>query len=174
LDYIPKEVQPYFVKRICFYGPESTGKSTAAVRMAEHYHTLSVPEVAREMLVTNNFTIDDIIRIGKAQTERVLECTRLANKLLFCDTDVIVTQIYSRHYLGVVPEICFEFERQVKYDKYFFFDIDVPWVEDRIADRNTNGNIDVEEEVFVVLHLPFELKQNFRNDSQIMSRIDCV
>jgi HTH-type transcriptional repressor of NAD biosynthesis genes len=133
-DFIPKEVQPYFVKRICFYGPESTGKSTAAVRMAERYNTVSVPEVAREMITSNDFTLDDIIRIGKAQTERVLEYTKIANKLLFCDTDVIVTQIYSRHYLGVVPDILYELEKEVKYDQYFFFDIDVPWVEDGLRD----------------------------------------
>jgi len=133
-DYIPEVVRPYFVKRICFYGPESTGKSTAAIKMAERYNTISVPEVAREMLVTNDFTVEDIIKIGKAQTERVLEYTKVANKLLFCDTDVIVTQIYSKHYLNVVPEVLYELEREVKYDKYFFFDIDVPWVEDGLRD----------------------------------------
>ncbi|HEX8059497.1 MAG TPA: ATP-binding protein [Cyclobacteriaceae bacterium] len=122
------------VKRICFYGPESTGKSTAAIRMAKHYNTLSVPEVSRELISTNDFTVDDIIRVGKAQTGRVLEYTQLANKLLFCDTDVIVTQIYSKHYLGVVPGILYELEKQVKYDQYFFFDIDVPWIDDGLRD----------------------------------------
>src|SRR3954465_10438184 len=86
------------------------------------------------MLVTNDFTVEDIIQIGKAQTERVLEYTRLANKLLFCDTDVIITQIYSKHYLNVVPEILYDLEKQVKYDHYFFMDIDVPWVEDGLRD----------------------------------------
>jgi HTH-type transcriptional repressor of NAD biosynthesis genes len=133
-DFIPKEVRPYFVKRICFYGPESTGKSTAAVRMAEHYNTLSVPEVARELISSNKFSVDDIIRIGIAQTERVLEYSKLANKLLFCDTDLIITQIYSRHYLGVVPEILYELEKKVSYDKYFFFDIDIPWIDDGLRD----------------------------------------
>jgi len=133
-EYIPEIVRPYFVKRICFYGPESTGKSTAAIRMAERYNTLSVPEVAREMLVTNDFTVEDIIKIGKAQTERVLEYTSRANKLLFCDTDVIITQIYSKHYLNVVPDILYDLEKQVKYDHYFFCDIDVPWVEDGLRD----------------------------------------
>jgi HTH-type transcriptional repressor of NAD biosynthesis genes len=133
-DFIPKEVRPYFVKRICFYGPESTGKSTAAVRMAEHYNTLSVPEVARELITSNQFSVDDIVRIGIAQTERVLEYTKLANKLLFCDTDLIITQIYSRHYLGVVPQILYELEKKVSYDKYFFFDIDIPWIDDGLRD----------------------------------------
>lgn len=102
--------------------------------MAELYKTVYVPEVAREMITSNDFTVDDIIRIGKAQTERVLEYTKLANKVLFCDTDVIVTQIYSRHYLGIVPEILYELERKVKYDQYFFFDIDVPWIDDGLRD----------------------------------------
>jgi HTH-type transcriptional repressor of NAD biosynthesis genes len=173
-DFIPKEVQPYFVKRICFYGPESTGKSTAAIRMAQHYNTISVPEVAREMITTNNFTVDDIIRIGNAQTERVLEYTKLANKLLFCDTDVIITQIYSRHYLGVVPDILFELEKQVKYEQYFFCDIDVPWIEDGLRDLGhlrqdmrrifmeelTKRNID-----FILLHGSFEERERLIKDS---------
>lgn len=133
-DFIPEVVRPYFVKRVCFYGPESTGKSTAAIRMAERYNTVSVPEVAREMLITNDFTVDDIIAIGKAQTQRVLDYTKIANRLLFCDTDVIITQIYSKHYLGVIPEILFDLEKQIKYDHYFFMDIDVPWVEDGLRD----------------------------------------
>jgi len=133
-DFIPDEVRPYFVKRVCFYGPESTGKSMAAVRMAERYNTVSVPEVAREMITSNKFTVEEIIRIGQAQTERVLEYSKIANKILFCDTDLIITQIYSRHYLGVVPEILVELEKKVSYDHYFFFDIDIPWIDDGLRD----------------------------------------
>lgn len=133
-EFIPEIVRPYFVKKMCFYGPESTGKSSTAIRMAKRYNTLSVPEVAREMLITNDFTIDDIIKIGIAQTERVFELSKSANKILFCDTDLITTQIYSRHYLGVVPEILYQLERKVTYEAYFFFDIDVPWIADGLRD----------------------------------------
>lgn len=133
-DFIPDEVRPYFVKRICFYGPESTGKSTAAMRMADRYKTAFVPEVAREMLITNKFTLEEIIRIGQAQTERVIELSKSANKIMFCDTDLIVTQIYSQRYLGMVPEILYQLEKQVAYDKHFFFDIDVPWIADGLRD----------------------------------------
>ncbi len=122
------------IKRICFYGPESTGKSTMAKRMAEYYKTEWVPEVAREIVTNNDFTIDDIIKIGHAQTERVLEKTKTANKILFCDTDLISTQIYCRHYLKVVPPILLELEKQIKYDLYFLFEPDVPWVADGLRD----------------------------------------
>lgn len=121
-------------KLICFFGPESTGKSVMAQRMAEYYQTAYVPEVAREIVSSNNFTLDDIIKIGRAQTERVIEKTKTANKLLFCDTDLITTQIYSRYYLHTVPPILFELEKRISYDHYFLFDVDVPWVADGMRD----------------------------------------
>jgi HTH-type transcriptional repressor of NAD biosynthesis genes len=119
---------------ICFYGPESTGKSVMAKKMAEHYQTQSVPEVARELITSNSFNREDIIMIGRVQTERVFQKARNANKVLFCDTDLITTQIYSRQYLKVVPPILYELEKMVQYDLYFLFDIDVPWVSDGLRD----------------------------------------
>lgn len=133
-QYIPAVVRPYFVKKICFYGPESTGKSVMAKYMAEYYHTESVPEVAREIVSNNDFSLEDIIRIGQAQTQRVLDTAKTANKLLFCDTDLITTQIYCRHYLHHIPEELYDLEKQVHYNQYFLFDIDVPWVADGMRD----------------------------------------
>jgi len=133
-EFIPGQVRPYFIKKVCLYGPESTGKSTMAQRMAERYHTEFVPEVARELITSNNFTIEDIERIGRAHARRIAEKSSVANKILFCDTDVITTQIYSRHYLGVVPEILYFLETRTSYDQYFLFDIDVPWVADGLRD----------------------------------------
>ncbi|MEQ1585414.1 MAG: AAA family ATPase [Cyclobacteriaceae bacterium] len=133
-EFIPEVVRPYFVKKICFYGPESTGKSVMAKQMAEYYKTEFVPEVAREIVSSNEFTLDDIIRIGYAQTERINEKQKSANKILFCDTDLITTQIYCRHYLGVVPDVLYELEKKTIYDHYFLFNIDVPWVGDGMRD----------------------------------------
>lgn len=107
-----------------------------AKHFAKLYDTEFVPEVARELISSNDFTLDDIIRIGHAQTARVKEKLKTANKFLFCDTDLITTQIYSKKYLGVVPEIVFELEKEIHYDKYFLSDIDVPWVADGLRDLN--------------------------------------
>jgi len=136
-DFIPSVVRPYFVRKVCFYGPESTGKSTMAIEMAEWYETEFVPEVAREMIKSNNFTVEDIIAIGHAHLQRIEEKTNIANKILFCDTDAITTQIYSRHYLHVVPPILHTLENKVKFDTYFLMDIDVPWVPDGLRDLGT-------------------------------------
>ncbi len=150
-NFIPHVVRPYFVKKICFYGPESVGKSSMALRMAEKYNTISVPEVAREMLTTNDFSIADIVNIGLAHEKRIYDLLPQANKFLFCDTDAITTQIYSQHYLHVVPEILFEIERRTTYDHYFLFDIDVPWVSDGLRDL---GNL--RENMFLIFKSELE------------------
>jgi HTH-type transcriptional repressor of NAD biosynthesis genes len=133
-QYIPPVVRPYFVKKLCFYGPESTGKTKMSEILAKRYDTGFVPEVARELITSNDFTADDIIRIGYAQVERVNEKLKSANKILFCDTDAITTQIYSEHYLHLIPEVLFRLEKEMKYDHYFLFDIDVAWVADEMRD----------------------------------------
>jgi len=133
-DFIPTLVRPFYVKKICIYGPESTGKTTLAMKLAAYYHTEYVPEVAREFLKTNDFSMDDIIRIGIAHDQRVRERCETANKLLFCDTDVITTQIYAQHYLGAVPPILYEIEKETTYALYFLLDIDVEWVPDGLRD----------------------------------------
>lgn len=140
-EYIPAVVRPYFVKKICFYGPESTGKSVMAKQLAAYYHTEFVPEVAREIVSSNEFTIDQIIKIGYAQTERIIDKAKTANKILFCDTDLITTQIYCRHYLGVVPDVLYELEKKITYDQYFLFDIDVPWVGDGMRDLGDSRQV---------------------------------
>jgi HTH-type transcriptional repressor of NAD biosynthesis genes len=133
-DFIPPVVRPYFVKKVCIYGPESTGKSSLAIKLADHYQTEYVPEVAREFINSNDFKIDDIVSIALAHFNRIEEKTKTANRILICDTDVITTQIYCRHYLNVVPDILYELEKKVNYSKYFLLDIDVPWVEDELRD----------------------------------------
>ena len=156
-DFIPSTVRPYFVKKVCFYGPESTGKTTMAKHLAEVYHTEFVPEVSREMITANDFTEDDIIRIGHAQTQRILEKIKTANKILFCDTDLITTQIYSQTYLHRVPGILYELERRIKYDQYFLFDIDLPWIDDGLRDLGNQRKemYDVFKNELVKRKIPF-------------------
>ena len=111
-DFIPLVVRPYFVKKVCIYGPESTGKSTLAIKLASRFQTEYVPEVAREFISSNDFTVDDIIAIALTHFSRIEEKTKTANKILICDTDVITTQIYCRHYLNVVPDILYTLEKK--------------------------------------------------------------
>ena len=46
-DYLPHVVRPYFLKKVCIVGPESSGKSVLARDLAAHYGTTFVPEFAK-------------------------------------------------------------------------------------------------------------------------------
>ncbi len=166
------------IKLICFYGPESTGKSTMAKHLAEVYKTEFVPEVSHELITSNDFTIDDIVTIGHTQTERVKEKIKIANKILYCDTDLITTQIYSKKYLGTVPEILFVLEKQIHYDLYFLFDIDVPWVADGLRDLGNQREdmMKIFEEELTKRKIPFVwVKGNWAvRESIIRKEIDLL
>lgn len=122
------------LKRICLYGPESVGKTTLARQLADHYQTAFVPEVARDLITSNDLTPDDYVRIGEAQTAAVREAVTRANRVLICDTDLITTQLYAQIYLNQVPPILYKLEKEIVYDRHFLLNIDVPWVADGLRD----------------------------------------
>lgn len=130
--FIPNVAQPYFVKKICIYGPESTGKTILAEQLARHYKTLWVPEFAREYIAKhkNKFSYNDIEKFSIGQLQLEESAVKEANKLLFCDTDFITTVIYSRHYFGKCPAFTKKLANRKRYDLYLFADIDIPWVFD--------------------------------------------
>lgn len=123
--------------KVCLYGPESVGKTTASRALAAlHPGSVVVPEVARDMVFDSDFTSEDIERIAVAQTAAVQTAERAASPdaLVICDTDVITTGIYSQIYLASVPASVTALESAVSYDLYLLFDVDVPWVADGLRD----------------------------------------
>jgi len=129
-DHIPEAVRPWYVKKVCIYGPESTGKSTLTKELAYYYSTEYVSEVARDILGDRHVIYEDIPFIAKAHAEGILKKEKTANKILFCDTDIITTKIYSKHYFNKVPDFDQWIYEANTFDHYLFCDIDVPWVED--------------------------------------------
>ena len=78
------------IRKIAITGPESTGKSMLAAQLAAHYHTVWVPEYAREYLALlgKPYEEEDIVVI--AQGQLLSEETQLKNAghFLFCDTEL--------------------------------------------------------------------------------------
>jgi NadR type nicotinamide-nucleotide adenylyltransferase len=131
-QYIPECVRPYFVKRVCLFGPESTGKSTLARDLARHFGTVYVSEFARGLLDPKQGVCDEsdipLVARGQAAAEDAL--ARRANKVLICDTDLLTTTIWSDVLFGRCPDWIRQAAAQRKYDLYLLLDVDVPWVDD--------------------------------------------
>jgi len=132
-SFIPEHIRYYFSKKICIYGAESTGKSTLTEKLAEHYQVGFVPELAREVLGkrgVDDLIFDDILKIGEAQAAAILAMEKKSQKLIFSDTDLITTCIYSRHYFKKVPKFPDWVKAVNKFDHYLFCESDVPWIRD--------------------------------------------
>jgi NadR type nicotinamide-nucleotide adenylyltransferase len=117
------------ILRVAITGPESTGKSMLAEQLAKHFNTVWVPEYAREYIgnLGRNYDQNDILKIAKGQMKSEEKAITDANRFLFCDTEFLVTKIWSEHaYKNCDPWILHQFKNHV-YDMYLLMDIDLPW-----------------------------------------------
>lgn len=130
--YIPEVVRPYFVKRICIFGPESTGKTTLTRNLAKHFKTISVNEYARDLLdyYKGDVKYEHIDLIGKGHKASEEALVKQANKTLFVDTDCITTVIWSKVLFKKCPEWIEKWSFEKDYDLYLLTDVDVPWIKD--------------------------------------------
>ena len=131
--FIPEVVRPYFIKKVVLSGPESVGKTVLAEKLAKHYHTNLVEEYGREYCekVSNtDLTALDFAHIAAGQLLKEDEAARRSNKILFCDTDLIVTQIWAEVFIQNAPQWIYEINHQRKYDLFLLLQPDVPWVDD--------------------------------------------
>ncbi len=125
------------IKKIAITGPESTGKSWLAEQLAKRYHTVWVPEYAREYLqhFTGKYALEDIIAISVKQLNQTNESLNLANKLIFSDTEMLVCMIWSEVVFGKVPSVIENAFHQQDFDLYLLCDIDLPWEPDPLREH---------------------------------------
>ena len=133
---------PSGLLRVVLYGPESTGKTTLAKQLAAHYQTAWVDEFAREYLQKKwdekreVCAREDLPVIVAGQLQLENQAIAKARQLLFCDTNVVVTRVWSEtHFDGYCDPLIIACTEQFRYDLYFLTGIDVPWEKDDLRDR---------------------------------------
>ena len=136
------EQRPCEVIKIVLYGPESTGKTTLAKKLADHFDTSWAPEFSREYLQRKwnreqkICEPSDILPIAQGQMALENAKVKEAQKVLFCDTNLLETVVYSQaYYQNFCEPILLKHALKAQYDLYFLTYIDVPWVEDDLRDR---------------------------------------
>jgi HTH-type transcriptional repressor of NAD biosynthesis genes len=142
-DHLEPCVRSYYVKRICIVGAESTGKTTLARDLAEHYATTCVPEYGREYTLLRQaggadlqkWTSDEFLHIAQEQVRREDEAARAANRILICDTDAMATGIWHQHFMNAERHPLVEALASMReYDMYILPDLNTPFQQDGIRD----------------------------------------
>jgi len=135
-----KQEQSAIIK-IAMFGPESTGKTTLAIQLADHYKTAWVPEFARDYLQKKwdmqqqICDVDDMLPIAYGQTKLENDGQAVADTYLFCDTNLMVTKVFSEVYYNYCDPALDKAAQEHEYDLFFLTDIDVPWEKDDLRDR---------------------------------------
>lgn len=134
-----KQTKSNYIKVVLF-GPESTGKSTLAKQLADHYDTVFVPEYSRiyaeaQLLQNKLLSKDDVLPIAQGQMQLENKWTPKANTVLICDTDLLETKVYSEAYYGICHPDLEKYAIENFYDLYFLTYIDIPWVADHLRDK---------------------------------------
>lgn len=121
-------------KRICLHGPESTGKSTLATRLAAHFGCEIVPEYGRAYCEAHGTDIGmaELVHIAEAQDAMnrtaAIRAADLNAPLVLFDTDPLITAVWAEMMFGTRDPW---FDRFTGYaDLYLLLDIDLPFVDD--------------------------------------------
>ncbi len=120
------------MKTVCLHGPESTGKTTLAAELAEHFRTVAVPEYGRIYceIFGNECDLEDLRAIRRGHDLLAAAARRKARNLLVFDTDAVMTAVWSDVLLGTRPADLDRIDDPA--DLYLLCDIDVPFVADGI------------------------------------------
>lgn len=133
--YIPAIVRPYFQKRICILGSESTGKSTLSEHLAQHFSTISIPEYGRTYDAVHrqgsNWQATDFLAIAQGHTAIAREIAMRAGPICIEDTDPLQTMVWATYLLGGVTDDLRAFVAEhTRADHYLLLSPDVKWTDD--------------------------------------------
>lgn len=137
-DWVSNVAKPYYIKKVLLIGSESTGKSTLTINLANHFNTNYIDEIGRDISERSG---TDMLMLSEDFTEILLqhklneiEAIEQSNKVLFIDTDTLVTQFY----MGFLNDPEIDKNKKLsdaidgvnEYDLILFLEPDVEFVQD--------------------------------------------
>jgi len=131
------------IVKVCLLGAPSTGKSTLAKALANHFGTTFMPEYGAEFWLKNEvnrrITLQQFEEIAPEHLRRENERIRQADTFFFSDTCPITTYVFAKDYHGRVGPTLTRLARaaEKRYDLFFLCDTDIPYADtwDRSGDQ---------------------------------------
>jgi HTH-type transcriptional repressor of NAD biosynthesis genes len=135
-------VRAHYVKRVCAVGAESTGTTTLARDLADHYQTVWVPEYGRDYFqervlggdADHAWTTQEFVHIAREQARLEDLGALVADRVLVCDTDPFATEIWHERYVGTRSAEVAAVAAGRGSDLYLLTGIDIPFVQDGFRD----------------------------------------
>jgi NadR type nicotinamide-nucleotide adenylyltransferase len=165
------------MKKIAIVGPESTGKTQLTRSLARRYNTVWVAEYAREYLekLDRPYEADDLILIAQGQLDAEKAAGAWANRWLFCDTNLLVIDIWSQVKYGEThPAIV----RAMELDSYALHLLtapDLPWEPDPLREHpHARDELFVQyENALQQAGVPYAVIQG-KGDERVQQAIDLI
>jgi len=141
LEFLAPCVRAYFVLRVALVGAESTGKTTLAHRLADHYRTAWVPEYGRTYsdglprASAPEWSTRDFLHIAEAQGRLEDMLARHADRVLICDTDPLTTSLWHERYRGADAPAVRALADARRYALYLVAGDEIAWEDDGTRER---------------------------------------
>jgi NadR type nicotinamide-nucleotide adenylyltransferase len=121
---------PTMLRTICLHGPESTGKSTMAPRLAAHFDSICVAEFGRTYCETfgTDLTMADLVMIANAHDAKTRAAVAHGAFPVILDTDPLMSAVWADMMFGRRDPWFDAWSNTA--DLYLLFDIDLPWEAD--------------------------------------------
>lgn len=130
------------MRKIVITGPESSGKTTLASKLADHFKIQFVPEFARTYLANLDrpYQEADLLNIAKGQLEWHNDPKYHQKGIQICDTGFLVLKIWSDFKYGRChPWIMDQFYNHPP-DLYLLCHPDLPWHFDPLRENPDDRN----------------------------------
>lgn len=130
------------MKKIVLTGPESSGKTTIAKRLAMDFNAPLVTEYARTYLDTlkRPYHPSDLKKIAQGQVAAEKKAAATNPHLLICDTDLWTILIWSEEKYGKVDPYISKMLKKQKTDLYLLLRPTLPWTYDPQRENPTDRN----------------------------------
>lgn len=118
------------LRTICLHGPESTGKSTMAPRLAKHFDTRCIAEFGRTYCEAfgTDLTMADLLMIARGHDAKTRAAVAEGPCPVILDTDPLMTVVWAEMLFGRRDPWFDAWDNFA--DLYLLFDIDLPWEDD--------------------------------------------
>ncbi len=139
-NFLSAPVRGWYARRIVIVGAESTGTTTLARSLAEHFRTCWVAEYGREYSQLKQargegqWHSDEFVEIAAEQIRRENVAARACSGLLICDTNALATVLWHRRYVGGSVAALEALGQSCRADLYFLTGDEIPFVQDGLRD----------------------------------------